>query len=142
MSDGDDGGTMSEEAFRGLADGTFVFSTLSMALETLGMDERAAETAAEELRERRRRCEGLTVRGDIVDGRRGRWPVAGSEDLGPLSEVGDERRLDLAGVVPLSGTAVGADLIGGFLLGHNRNHRVGLVAGHLVWPQNAQYLKS
>ena len=36
--DGDDGGTTSEEAFRKLADGAFVFPTLSMALETLGMD--------------------------------------------------------------------------------------------------------
>ena len=64
-SDGD-GGTTSEEAFRRLADGTFVFPSPSMALETLDVDERAAETAAEGLRERRREREGLTVRGDVV----------------------------------------------------------------------------
>ena len=76
MSDGDDGGTTSEEAFGKLADGAFVFPTLSMAPETLGTDEREAETAAEELRERRRKREGLTVRGDVV--RRTARPLAGS----------------------------------------------------------------
>ena len=58
-SDDDDGGTTSEEAFCGLADDTFVFPVLSMALEALGTDEREAETAAEELRERRRKRECL-----------------------------------------------------------------------------------
>ena len=48
MSGGEDGGTTSEEAFRRLADGAFVFPTLSTALETPGMDGREAETAAEE----------------------------------------------------------------------------------------------
>ncbi len=64
--DDGDGGTTSETAFRKLADGTFVFPTLSMALESLGMDETEAEIAAEELRARRRGREGLTVRGDVV----------------------------------------------------------------------------
>jgi hypothetical protein len=65
-SDDDDGGTTSEEAFRRLVDGTFVFPALSTALEALGMDRREAETMAEELRERCRKREGLTVRGDVV----------------------------------------------------------------------------
>ena len=75
-SDDDDGGTTSEEAFCGLADDTFVFPALSMALEALGVDEREAETTVEELRERRRKREGLTVRGDVV--RRAARPLAGS----------------------------------------------------------------
>ena len=66
-SDGGDGdGTTSEEAFRKLADGEFVFPTLSGALEMLGMDGDEAETAAAELREYRERQEGVTVRGDVV----------------------------------------------------------------------------
>lgn len=65
-SDDDDGGTTSEEAFRRLADGTFVFPALSTALKPLDVDRREAETAAEELRERRRKREGLTVRGDVI----------------------------------------------------------------------------
>ena len=61
-----DSGTTSEEAFRRLVDGTFVFPALSTALEALGMDRREAETTAEELRERCRKREGLTVRGGVV----------------------------------------------------------------------------
>jgi len=64
-SDGD-GGTTSEKAFRKLADGEFVFPTLSNALEMLGMEADEAETAAAELREYRERQEGVTVRGDVV----------------------------------------------------------------------------
>ena len=75
-SDGDDGGTTNEEAFRRLAGGTSVFPAPSMALEVLGTDERQAETTVEELRERRRKREGLTVRGDVV--RRAARPLAGS----------------------------------------------------------------
>ena len=66
-SDGGDGdGTTSEEAFRKLADGEFVFPTLSGALEMLGMNEAEAERAAAELREYRHGQEGRTVRGDVV----------------------------------------------------------------------------
>jgi hypothetical protein len=64
-SDGGDG-TTSEKAFRKLADGEFVFPTLSGALEMLGMDGDEAETAAAELREYRERRDGVTVRGDVV----------------------------------------------------------------------------
>ena len=63
--DGGDG-TTSEEAFRKLADGEFVFPTLSGALEMLGMDGDEAETAAAALRAYRERQEGVTVRGDVV----------------------------------------------------------------------------
>jgi hypothetical protein len=64
--DSDDGGTTSEEAFQKLADGEFVFPTLSAALEMLGMAEPEAETAAEELRAHRADAEGRSVRGDVV----------------------------------------------------------------------------
>ena len=64
--DGNDGGTTSEEAFRKLAEGEFVFPTLSGALEMLGMNEAEAERAAAELREYRHGQEGRTVRGDVV----------------------------------------------------------------------------
>ena len=59
-------GTTSEEAFRKLAGGEFVFPTLSGALEMLGMDGDEAETAAAALRAYRERQEGVTVRGDVV----------------------------------------------------------------------------
>ena len=66
-SDGDDeGGTTSEEAFRKLAAGEFVFPTLSAALEMLGMDEAEAERAASELRAYHEQQEGVSVRGDVV----------------------------------------------------------------------------
>ena len=59
-------GTTSEEAFRKLAAGEFVFPTLSGALEMLGMDEAEAETAANDLRAYRESQVGRTVRGDVV----------------------------------------------------------------------------
>ncbi len=59
-------GTTSEEAFRKLEAGEFVFPTLSAALEMLGMDDEEASEAADELRAYRRRQEGVTVRGDVV----------------------------------------------------------------------------
>ena len=59
-------GTTSEEAFRKLEAGEFVFPTLSAALEMLGLDDDEASEAAEELRAYRRRQEGVTVRGDVV----------------------------------------------------------------------------
>ena len=59
-------GTTSEEAFRKLEAGEFVFPTLSAALEMLGMNEEEASEAADELRAYRRRQEGVTVRGDVV----------------------------------------------------------------------------
>ena len=66
-SDGDeDGGTTSEEAFRKLAAGEFVFPTLSASLEMLGMDESVAERAATELRAYHDQQEGVSVRGDVV----------------------------------------------------------------------------
>lgn len=59
-------GTTSEEAFRKLEAGEFVFPTLSAALEMLGLDDEEASEAADELRAYRRRQEGVTVRGDVV----------------------------------------------------------------------------
>lgn len=63
--DTDGGGETSEEAFRRLEAGEFVFSTLPVAFESLGMDAEEAETAAETLRGRRNDG-GVTVRGDVV----------------------------------------------------------------------------
>jgi len=62
----DDGGTRSDEAFRKLKSGEFVFPTLSAALEMLGMEPEEAETAAETLSEHRAERERLSVRGDVV----------------------------------------------------------------------------
>ncbi|MFT4883837.1 MAG: hypothetical protein ACI8U4_001350 [Natronomonas sp.] len=64
--DNDDGGQVSEEAFRKLADGEFVFPTLSASLEMLGMDEAEANEAADELRAYQAAQDGVTVRGDVV----------------------------------------------------------------------------
>ena len=63
---GEDGGRTSEEAFRKLEAGEFVFPTLSSALEMLGMDEEEADEAAEEFRAYQAAQEGVTVRGDVV----------------------------------------------------------------------------
>jgi hypothetical protein len=66
-SDGDDdGGQVSEEAFRKLEEGEFVFPTLSASLEMLGMDEAEAKEAADELRTYQNQQDGVTVRGDVV----------------------------------------------------------------------------
>lgn len=62
----DDGGQRSEEAFRKLEAGEFVFPTLSAALEMLGMEPEEAETAGETLRKHRAERETLSVRGDVV----------------------------------------------------------------------------
>jgi hypothetical protein len=59
-------GQRSAEAFRRLREGEFAFPTLAGALEMLGMDDEAAETAAEELRSHREARDGTTVRGDVV----------------------------------------------------------------------------
>lgn len=64
--DTEDGGRTSDEAFRKLEDGEFVFPTLSSALEMLGMDEEEARTAADELKAYLDSQEGVTVRGDVV----------------------------------------------------------------------------
>ena len=64
--DTDEGGETSEEAFRKLEAGEFVFPTLSASLAMLGLEEPAAERAAEELRRYRDEAEGLEVRGDVV----------------------------------------------------------------------------
>jgi len=64
--DTDDGGQRSEEAFRKLDAGEFVFPTLSASLEMLGMDEAEAETAAEALEGYRKGADGVNVRGDVV----------------------------------------------------------------------------
>jgi hypothetical protein len=64
--DTEDGGQVSEEAFRKLADGEFVFPTLSASLEMLGMDEDEASEAADELRAYQAQQDGVTVRGDVV----------------------------------------------------------------------------
>ena len=64
--DGEDGGVRSDEAFRKLREGEFVFPTLSRALEMLDLDGEKAERAAEEFREYQRAREGMTVRGDVV----------------------------------------------------------------------------
>lgn len=59
-------GERSEEAFRKLRAGEFVFPTLTGALEMLGLDSDTAEAAAEAFREYRANQEGTTVRGDVV----------------------------------------------------------------------------
>lgn len=64
--DDDEGGQVSEEAFRKLESGEFVFPTLSAALEMLGLDDEEADVAAEELRAYQQAQEGVTVRGDVV----------------------------------------------------------------------------
>jgi hypothetical protein len=64
--DDDEGGQVSEEAFRKLEAGEFVFPTLSAALEMLGLDDEEAGAAAEELRAYQQAQEGVTVRGDVV----------------------------------------------------------------------------
>ena len=64
--DDGEGGTRSEAAFRKLAEGEFVFPTLSGALEMLGMDEADAEEAAAALDEYWAGRQGRTVRGDVV----------------------------------------------------------------------------
>jgi hypothetical protein len=64
--DTEEGGRRSEEAFRKLEDGEFVFPTLPGALEMLGMDESEAGEAADELQGYRAAQEGVTVRGDVV----------------------------------------------------------------------------
>ena len=64
--DTDEGGRTSAEAFRKLETGEFVFPTLSASLAMLGLEEPAAERAAEELRRYRDEAEGLEVRGDVV----------------------------------------------------------------------------
>jgi hypothetical protein len=64
--DGEDGGVRSDEAFRKLREGEFVFPTLSRALEMLDLDTEEAERAAEAFREYQREREGMTVRGDVV----------------------------------------------------------------------------
>jgi hypothetical protein len=64
--DDDEGRTTSEAAFRKIAEGEFVFPTLSGALEMIGMDEREAEEAAAALEEYRAGKQGRTVRGDVV----------------------------------------------------------------------------
>ena len=62
----DGGGQTSEEAFRKLDSGEFVFPTLSAALEMLGMDESEAQIASEALRRHRDKRTGVSVRGDVV----------------------------------------------------------------------------
>ncbi|QLD86087.1 hypothetical protein HWV23_10225 [Natronomonas halophila] len=64
--DDEDGGQVSEEAFRKLEEGEFVFPTLSASLEMLGMDEDEADEAADELRAYQDQQDGVTVRGDVV----------------------------------------------------------------------------
>ncbi|MEF8839488.1 MAG: hypothetical protein V5A24_04550 [Haloarculaceae archaeon] len=60
------GGRRSEDALRKLRAGELVFPTLPEALEMLGLDETAAETAAESLRSQRKSQDGTSVRGDVV----------------------------------------------------------------------------
>ncbi len=59
-------GRRSEEALRKLGDGELVFPTLPEALTMLGLDESAAEDAADAVREYRESQDGTTVRGDVV----------------------------------------------------------------------------
>ncbi|MFC4248888.1 hypothetical protein ACFOZ7_18490 [Natribaculum luteum] len=59
-------GTRSEEAFRKLRESEFALPTLSAALEMLGMDEKEATAAAEEVHAWRDEQDGMTVRGDVV----------------------------------------------------------------------------
>jgi hypothetical protein len=64
--DTEDGGVRSEEAFRKLSAGEFVFPTLSESLSMLGLDEDEANEAAEVVRRTRAATEGSSVRGDVV----------------------------------------------------------------------------
>lgn len=64
--EGAEGGHRSEEAFRKLRDGSFVFPTLSDALEMLDLDPEEAQTAADAVEQYRERQDGTTVRGDVV----------------------------------------------------------------------------
>jgi hypothetical protein len=64
--DSEDGGVRSDEAFRKLREGEFVFPTLSRSLEMLDLDAEEAEEAAAELRAHREERQGRTVRGDVV----------------------------------------------------------------------------
>lgn len=59
-------GERSEEAFRKLREGEFVFPTLADALEMLGLDKSEASEAADAVRAYRANQEGTTVRGDVV----------------------------------------------------------------------------
>jgi len=59
-------GQHSEDALKKLRAGELVFPTLPEALEMLGLDEAAAETAAGTLRRRRKSQQGSSVRGDVV----------------------------------------------------------------------------
>jgi hypothetical protein len=59
-------GQRSEEAFRKLRAGEFVFPTLPDALEMLGLDEGAAREAADAVERYRERQDGVSVRGDVV----------------------------------------------------------------------------
>ncbi|MFC7228892.1 hypothetical protein N0B31_15895 [Salinirubellus salinus] len=64
--DTEDGGVRSEEAFRKLRAGEFVFPTLSESLSMLGLDEAEANAAADAVRRSRAESEGASVRGDVV----------------------------------------------------------------------------
>jgi hypothetical protein len=59
-------GRRSEDAFRKLRAGEFVFPTLAEALSMIGMDEDEADEAAEAVRSYRDRQQGVTVRGEVV----------------------------------------------------------------------------
>jgi hypothetical protein len=59
-------GRRSDDAFRKLREGEYVFPTLSGALEMLGADPGEADRAADAVREYRAAREGATVRGDVV----------------------------------------------------------------------------
>ncbi|MFB6311855.1 MAG: hypothetical protein ABEH64_11830 [Salinirussus sp.] len=59
-------GHRDEEAFDKLRQGEYVFPTLSEALEMLGLEESAAQRAAEAVRECRTSREGTTVRGEVI----------------------------------------------------------------------------
>ena len=59
-------GQRSEEAFRKLREGEFVFPTLAQALTMLGLEEDEAERAATAVRAYRERQNGASVRGDVI----------------------------------------------------------------------------
>ncbi|MFB6135169.1 MAG: hypothetical protein ABEJ04_00230 [Halobacteriaceae archaeon] len=59
-------GRRSEEAFRKLREGEFVFPTLARSLEMLDLDPEEASEAADAVREYRASQSGTTVRGDVV----------------------------------------------------------------------------
>ncbi|WP_224332737.1 DUF7095 family protein [Haloprofundus halobius] len=59
-------GQRGDEALEKLRGGELPFPTLSGALEMLGMDDEAAQTAATRMREYRAEQTGTTVRGDVV----------------------------------------------------------------------------